>query len=134
MRSGSRPAITTGTNSSNTTTKAASASITDGSAWPASMPMPRASSAVAAPVTRPSRSRTGMNSSSGSSRYDPSAPGRLERSATSRSDSRISALNAASMVPRYTAAPASRKIANGIMHPPGVRRAHHSRRVCALVR
>ena len=73
------------------------------------MPMARASRAVAPAVTSPSSSRTGMNSSSGSSRYAPRASGRPLRSATSRSDSRISALNAASIAPRYTATHASRK-------------------------
>ena len=37
------------------------------------------------------------------------------RSATRRSDSRISALNAASIAPRYTAAHASRKMTSGVM-------------------
>ena len=78
--------------------------------WALSKPIASARSIVAVAVTRPSRNRRGRNSSSGSSRYAPSSPGRSVRSATSRSDSRISALNAASMVPRYTAAHARRKM------------------------
>ena len=69
-----------------------------------STPIAARSSAVAVAVTSPSSSRTGTNSRIGSSRYVAEAPGRSLRSATRRSDSRISALNAASIAPRYTAA------------------------------
>ena len=96
-------------------TNAATLSTTIVTLCAPSIPNARASSAVAVAVTRPSRKRTGTKRSSGSSRYAPSAPGRSLRSAMSRSDSRMSALNAASIAPRYTAAHASRKMASGII-------------------
>ncbi len=118
IRSGSRPTSASGSSSSHTTTKATTEMTTDVSVLAPLVPNARASSAVALAVTRPSSSRTGMNSSSGSSRYSPSSSGRPLRSATSRSDNRISALNAASIAPRYTAAHASRKILSGIIVAP----------------
>jgi hypothetical protein len=66
----------------------------------ASTPIPSAIRTVAPAVTTPMRKRNGMNSRSGSSRNCPSASGASLRSACSRSDSRISALNAASSAPR----------------------------------
>src|SRR5581483_10015200 len=87
---------------------------------------------VATAVTTPTNRRTGMNSRSGSSRYAPSAPGRLLRSAVRRSDSRISAPNAASIAPRYTAAQPSRKIASGITALV-LRRVQDERREISLV-
>ena len=104
-----------GSSSSQTTTNAAMVRTTSASSFTPLRPITRATSAVVAAVTKPSSTRTGTNSRSGSSRYAPSAPGRSLRSAASRSDSRIRALNAASIAPRYTPAPASRKISNGVM-------------------
>ena len=87
MSSGSRCSQTT-TNATSETMKVTidSASCTS---------LSRAMSTPASTVQTPIRMRTGMKSCSGSSRYWPRRSSRPPRSAISRSDSRISALNAA---------------------------------------
>ena len=67
---GSRPTISSGSSSSQTMTKAATPTTTNGSVVRAVDADRRARAAPSRPpVTRPSSSRTGTNSSSGSSRY-----------------------------------------------------------------
>ena len=64
-----------------------------------STPSRLAQNTVATVTISPMSRRTGTNSSTGSSRYGPRPPARPLRSAISRSDSRIRALKAASIVP-----------------------------------